>query len=162
MGVLLKYTSILLLGFVIYNKSFAQTINNSKSELVGTWKFVVRNDKNGKKVDTIRHSFGNEVANGPLRTYRADGTYSLKFTVNNTDNGKWQYDSNKKEIVHQLYYSKPYSVAAQYLIGNGHAKKDANGDYYEYITTKVIELIDNKLVLSERYDQQSTYIKIQE
>jgi hypothetical protein len=162
MRVLLKYTSILLLGFVICSKSSAQTIIDSKSELIGTWKFVARSDKNGNKVDTIRHSFGNEIAAGPLTAYRADGTYSKKFTVENTDNGKWQYDSNKKEIVHQLYYAKPYSAAAKYLIGKGHAKKDASGDYYEYITTKVIELTSNTLILSERYEQQSTYIKIQE
>lgn len=160
MKAILKYAIVLFLSCIFCSKLSAQAKLDSDSTLVGKWKFVARYDKNGKKVDTIYHSSGIELANGPLMTYRIDGTYSFEFTSVNIDNGKWVYDKNKQVILHQFYYSKPYSFAAKYLIDKGHAKKDVNGDYYEDITKKVIELTNNKLVILERYEQQSIYQKI--
>lgn len=53
-----------------------------------------------------------------------------------------------------LYYEK-----AQYLIDNGHAKKDESGDYYEVITDEVVELTDDKLIILEREGRQRTFKK---
>jgi hypothetical protein len=61
-----------------------------------------------------------------------------------------------------LYYEKPYSFAAKYLIDNGHAKQDKNGDYYEIITDKIVELTNNKLILLEREGRQRTFKKVNE
>ncbi|OOQ62078.1 DUF2147 domain-containing protein [Mucilaginibacter pedocola] len=35
-----------------------------KPELVGTWEFSAMMDSNGKKIDTIKHPFGFEIATG--------------------------------------------------------------------------------------------------
>ncbi|OOQ62077.1 hypothetical protein [Mucilaginibacter pedocola] len=67
--------------------------------------------------------------------------------------------TKKNAIIHLLYYNKPYSVAAQYLINTGHAKKDKNGDYYEIVTTEVIELTSDKLTITEREGRRTTFVK---
>ena len=154
----------LLLTLTLNNSLFGQTENadSLKKELIGTWDFVELHDKDNNKVDTIRHGQGFEIPKGPLLTYRHDGTYSKQFTPKNTDNGKWYFDSDKIAIIHLLYYEKPYSFAAKYLIDKGHAKQDKNGDYYEIITDKVVELTENKLILLEREGRQRTFKKLNE
>ena len=92
-------------------------------------------------------------------TYKTDGTYTEQFTRQNIDAGKWYYDKKKKAIIQMLYYTKPYSAAAQYLIDKGHAKNDKNGDYYEVITNEVIELTNDKLIILEREGRQRTFNK---
>ena len=73
-----------------------------KKQLIGAWKFVELRDKDNKKVDTIKHSFGYEIPEGPLLTYNGDGTYLKQFTPKNTDNGKWYFANYKKAIVYHL------------------------------------------------------------
>jgi hypothetical protein len=165
MNSILRSALLFLFGLIVYSHAYSQTTNGLKKELVGTWEFLGMHDKSGNKVDTIRNQSsptGYVLASGPLTTYRADGTYSRRFTPQNTDNGKWRYDEDKHLIIHQLYYAKPYSVAAKYLIDIGHAKKDENGDYYEFITTMVVELTDSKLIVLEREGGRSTYVKRKE
>lgn len=158
----LIFVSVILISITAYSQS--EKDKELKQELIGTWEFVELRDSNGNKVDTIWHNVvgGWEIPKGPLRTYRADGTYSTQFTPKNTDNGKWYYDKEKKAIIQMLYYEKPYSGAAKYLIDKGHAKKDKNGDYYEIITDEVSELTDNKLIILEREDRKRIFSKKEE
>ncbi len=132
----------------------------SKENLVGTWEFEKMMVKNGNQVDTIWHGQAHEIANGPKLTYNADGSYTKQFTPKNTDSGTWVYDANKKEILHDLIYKKPYSFAAKYLIDSGHAKKNKKGDYYEVITDEVIELSNEKLIISARDGNRRIYKKL--
>ena len=158
-------TGLYLLSTLIFNLPvFGQTekTDSLKKELIGTWEFVELRDKDNNKVDTIRHGQGFEIPKGPLLTYRADGTFSKQFTPKNTDKGKWYFDKDKNAIIHLLYYEKPYSFAAKYLIDKGHAKQDKNGDYYEVITDKIVELTDNKLILLEREERQRRFMKADE
>jgi hypothetical protein len=147
---LITLLSILFLNFI--------TINLEK-DLIGTWEFVELIDSEGNKIDTIWHGMGYELAAGPIITLREDGTYSKQFTPTNTDNGKWSYNQENKSLEFKLTYEKPYDIAAQYLIDNGHAKKDDNGDYFEVITKKVIEFSDSTLVFEEREGAQKKYMK---
>ncbi len=149
---------IILSNFQLFAQSIYQ--DSLKQDLIGTWKFVELRDKSGVKVDTIQHKHGYELASGPLTTYRADGTYSKEFTPQFIDNGKWYYDSIQESIIQFLYYKKPYDSAAKYLISKGHAKQDTNGDYYEVITDKVLELNEKELIILEREERQTIYRKI--
>ncbi len=156
-----KYLQIVLLILSQSLSLFGQTTSSDslRTELIGTWEFVELRDKHNNKVDTIKHPFGYEIPKGPLVTYRANGTYSKQFTPNNTDNGKWYFDSRKNAIVHLLYYERPYNVAAKSLIEKGHATKDKNGEYYEILTDKIIELTDFMLTILEREERQRTFKK---
>ncbi|MBK7887841.1 MAG: hypothetical protein IPJ86_11265 [Bacteroidetes bacterium] len=153
----------LLLTFTVSFPLFGQTekVDSLKKELIGSWDFVELRDNYNNKVDTIKNEYGFEIPKGPLLTYRADGTYSKQFTPANTDNGKWYFDIEKNAIIHFLYYEKPYSLAAKYLIDHGHAKQDENGEYYEIITDKVVELTENKLILLEREERQRKFKKLE-
>lgn len=154
----LQWSTIFAFALVI--RTFGQTdINYLKSELIGSWEFSELRDKDGNPVDTIWHGQGWELAAGPKLTYRDDGTYIKQFTPQNSDNGTWYFDADKNIIVHHLYYSKPYSFAAQYLIDNGHAKQDSTGAYYEVVTDKVVELTAEKLILLEREDRRRSFVK---
>lgn len=157
----IKYLKIVLLILSQSLSLFGQTTSSDslRIELIGTWEFVELRDKHNNKVDTIKHSFGYEIPKGPLVTYRANGTYSKQFTPNNTDNGKWYFDSQQNAIVHLLYYERPYNFAAKSLIEKGHATKDENGEYYEVLTYKIIELTDIKLTILEREERQRTFRK---
>ena len=131
-----------------------------KMELVGIWDFEILKDRYGEKVDTILHRGGGfEVASGPLMTFNSDGTYSLQFTHQNTDTGKWYFDEVENAIKLLLYYDKPYDHTAQYLIDKGHATKDENGDYYEVITRKIVEHSNNNLTILGREGRTRTYKK---
>lgn len=153
-------TLLLILSVILSVRAIAQTKDSLKKELIGNWEFVeLRSDEN-KKVDTIKHPNGIEIATGPLLTYRSDGTYSKQFTPQHTDNGKWFYDYEKKAIIQTLQYKKPYDFATKYMIDHGYAKKDQNGDYFETITDNVIELTNDKLILSEREGRQREFKKI--
>jgi hypothetical protein len=130
-----------------------------KKELIGTWEFLELRDKYNNKVDTIRDAIGYEVVQGPLLTYREDGTYSKQFTTQNTDNGRWYFDNKEKAIVHFLYYEKPYSVVSQYQIDKGYVKKDKNGDYYEKITDDVFQVTADKLIILDSEKRQRSFTK---
>ncbi|MDC7998022.1 hypothetical protein [Gilvibacter sediminis] len=136
-----------------------------KPELIGTWQFVALTDAQNNKVDTIFHNIpgvakaGWEIPKGPLLRYYEDGTYTKEFTPENIDTGKWYYDKENSAIIHLLYYDKPYNEFAQYLIDEGHARKDENGDYYEKITNSVYEITDQTLVLLERGDRRRIFVK---
>jgi hypothetical protein len=155
------------LTFFISSFAFGQSDKRKelKTELIGTWEFVELRDAQGNKVDTIFHSIpglakqGWEIPRGPLLTYNADGTYSKQFTPQNIDKGTWYYDNKKKAIIQMLYYEKPYKIETQYLIDIGHAKKDSNGDYYEVITDKVVELTDDNLIIRESEGRQRIFRK---
>lgn len=164
-----KIGIIIFLIRVIFNSSlYGQTSERDsiKKELIGTWEFVELKDSKGIKVDTIWHNVpgiekkGWEIPKGPLLTYNIDGTYLKQFTPQNIDNGKWYFDSKQNAIIHMLYYEKPYSSAAKYLIDKGHAKQDENGEYYEIITNKVKELTEEQLILFEREERQRVFRKI--
>ncbi|WP_435577846.1 hypothetical protein [Gilvibacter sp.] len=165
----MKRTLIFLLNtLLIAVCSYGQnTQNDLKSELIGTWEFVELIDAQNKKIDTIFHNIpgmakaGWEIPKGPLLRYNSDGTYAKEFTPENIDTGKWYYDKNKSSIIHLLYYDKPYDEFAQYLIDEGHARKDDNGDYYEVITSTVDEITADTLVLVERDDRRRIYKKNQ-
>jgi len=157
----MKKALLLLIVLLVSSNGFAQ-IQNIKQELVGTWEFSDMSDNTGKKIDTIKHPYGFELATGPLTTYRNDGTYTKQFTPKNADNGKWYFDNEKNAIIHLLYYSKPYSFAAQYLIDKGHAKKDQNGDYYEIVTDKIFELTSDKLTIVDSKGRKTTFLKKKE
>lgn len=159
---LLRKGLYLLLTLTVSFPLFGQTekVYSLRKELLGTWDFVELRDKANNKVDTIRHVQGFEIPKGPLLTYRPDGTYSKQFTPKNIDNGRWYFNTDTNAIIHLLYYEKPYSVAAKYLIDKGHAKQDEKGDYYEIITDKVVELTENKLILLEREERQRTFKKL--
>ena len=149
-----------LLTYIILLIVAAATCQGQTNEdLVGIWKFEKMIDKDGNQVDTIWHGSSHEIAAGPLLTYDEDGSYTMKFTPKNTDSGTWIYDEKKKLILHDLIYKKPYGFAAKYLIDSGHAKKNKKGDYYEVITDKVIELTEDKLIISERNNNQAIYKK---
>ncbi len=152
----------LILITILNFHSFGQTLNTDglKKELIGTWKFVELRDKDNKKVDTIKHSFGYEIPEGPLLTYNGNGTYSKQFTLKNIDKGTWYFDNDKKAIVHHLYYIKPYDFASKDLIERGHAIKDKSGEYYEIIKDYIINLSDDKLILLEREGRQRMFKKV--
>ncbi|MDB5126748.1 hypothetical protein [Mucilaginibacter sp.] len=154
---------LLLLATTLSTQVFGQNKSEKylKPELVGTWEFSILKDHEGHKIDTIITSMGKELVGNPIRMYRSDGTYAIKFTPQNTDNGQWYFDNKNQSIIQLFYYSKPYSTTANYLISLGHAKKDENGDYYEIITTKVIELTENNLTILEREGRQRTFIRKQ-
>jgi len=167
----MKYTAntfklgLAVVLLILSNKQlFGQTIvkGDRKKELIGTWEFLELRDKDNHKVDTIRHRQGYELAQGPTLLYRADGNYSKQFTPVNIDEGKWSFDAKKQAIIHLLYYKKPYSMAAQYLIDTGHAKKDNDGNYYEVITDKVITLTDDRLTILEREERKRTFRKVKQ
>jgi len=140
--------------------SFNSYESQLNKKLIGKWEFVKLTDKNGIKVDTIFHGKEIELASGPLLNYKQDGTYTKIFNSKNTDNGTWNYNRKSKSIIQKLIYKKPYGFAAKYLIQNGHAKKDKNGEYYEIITDKVIELTNTKLVILARQERQRIYRKL--
>lgn len=162
-----KIRPLFLLTIFISNFAFGQSDKKKvlKTELIGTWEFVGLNDVQGNKVDTIFHNVpgldkqGREIPKGLLLIYNSDGTYSKQFTPQNTDTGKWYYDTEKKAIIQMLYYEKPYKMAAQFLIDKGHATKDENGDYYEVITDEVVKLTNEKLIILEREGRQRTFKK---
>lgn len=162
-----KFRLLFVLTIFISSFTFGQSEkkNEFKTELIGTWEFVELRDAQGNKVDTVFHNIpgfdkqGWEIPKGPLLTYDFNGTYSKRFTPQNTDTGKWYYDKKKKAIIHILYYEKPYMMTAKYLIDIGHAKKDKNGEYYEIITDEVLILTDDKLVILEREGRQRTFKK---
>ena len=118
---------LFILNIFISTYAFGQTDRKKelKPELIGIWEFVDLRDAQGNIVDTIFHNVPGldkrawEIPKGPLLTYNADGTYSKQFSPKNTDEGKWHYDKNKKAIIHMLYYQKPYSMTALYLIDKG-------------------------------------------
>jgi len=132
---------------------------NIKQELLGIWEFVILKDNQGVKVDTIRHSFGNEIPKGPLITFNKDGTYSKQFTPTNIDSGRWYFNGKENTIIYLLYYDKPYDTVSQYQINKGNATKDKNGDYYEVITDKVYALSDIELTIIEREGRRRTFKK---
>lgn len=166
---MIRIRLIIILTIFISKFTLGQSEKNKElnAELIGTWEFVELRDAMGNKVDTIFHNVpgldkqGWEIPEGPLLIYNSDGTYSIQFTPHNIDNGKWYYNKKKKAIIQIFYYLKPYGTAAQYLIDKGHAKQDENGDYYEVITVKVIELTKDKLIILESEGRQRTFIKKQ-
>jgi len=130
-----------------------------KKEIIGVWEFEILNDENGNKVDTIWHGMGYEIPQGPLITFKEDGTYAMQFTPKNIDKGKWYFDEAKQTIFCLLYYEKPYDFVSKDLIKRGHAKKDENGDYYEIVTNKVYKYSMSELVLIERKNRRRTFKK---
>ena len=162
MKIALKIISIILI-LNACNSTKKLIITNSpkqiKKELVGSWDFEILHDENGNKIDTIWHSFGQEIPEGPLITLNEDGTYTEQFTPENIDSGKWYFDEENQTIVYLLYYYKPYNFAAQELIKRGHAKQDENGDYFEKITRKVFKYSESKLTLLERGNRRRTFKK---
>lgn len=151
--------TLILVGLFFIVTGF-QGDKGLKSELIGTWEFVKLEDINGNKLDTIWHPIGGyELPKGPTITFRKDGSYSKQFTSRNIDNGNWTFNCERNEIIYKLVYEKPYSVAAKHLILIGQAKLDSNGKHYEIISEKVIELSDNRLVISEREGRKRTFRK---
>lgn len=139
--------------------------------LFGTWEFVEARDRDGNKVDSIRHGApleatdesgnkvdtailsalsGWEIPAGPRTKYSPDHTFSMAFTTINIDRGSWYFDYNEQAIIHHLYYDKPYDFAAKALIKRGHALKDEKGEYYEVITVRLIDLTPSRLIVMER------------
>lgn len=155
LGTLLAFT--ILMSFNL-SKEISKK-DELKKELIGTWEFVKMIDNQGIQIDTIWHSKGYQLANGPLLTYNEDGTYAKQFTPDKTDRGTWTYDKRKKAILQKLIYQKPYGFASKYLIDNGHAKKDKNGDYYEVITDFIDKLTETELIVFGRGNQKLIYKK---
>jgi hypothetical protein len=133
------------------------SVNCLKKELIGSWEFSELRDRDKKKVDTIKHMHGYELASGPLLKYNIDGTYSKQFRPANIDKGKWYFDNKTKSIVQMLYYTQPYGLVERLQIDGGQAKKDKNGDYYEIIIDYVIELTKEKLVILEEDQRQKIF-----
>ncbi len=162
---LLRPIFIVVIFFV--QSAFAQEKKNKKlkTELIGTWEFVELRDAQGNKIDTIFHNVpgldikGWEIPQGPLRIYNSNGTYSKQFTSQNTDTGTWYYHKRKDAIIQLLTYIKPYSTAKKYMIDNGYAKQNENGEYYGIITERIVELTEDKLILLENHDYRRTFKK---
>lgn len=134
-------------------------LNASNRSLVGTWEFVKILNKESIKIDTIWHGMGFELANGPLLTYKDDGTYIKKFTPKNSDSGYWSFDTNSGDIVHQLYIDSTEWIG-QDLIKRGLAIKFSDGNYYEEIRDKVVIESESELVVFGRNEIQRIYKKL--
>jgi hypothetical protein len=123
---------ILLILFCIQTFCFIvsfQTFTQSRQNLVGVWEFVELLDLNDRKIDTIRHTIGWEVASGPIITFKKNGTYSKRFTPKNIDYGTWTYSGEDKVIVYRLNLNKEED--AKLLVANGLAKTDNKGTIYQ-------------------------------
>lgn len=153
---------ILCLGHLHLARGQSKNCDTQESKLIGTWEFVDLRDSIGTKIDTIWHEVvkSYEIPKGPLTTFQSDGIYTMQFTPDNTDRGLWCYDSGNSRIIRKLYYQKPYSPSAKYLIANGHAIKDEKGDYYEVQIDSVIKLTRKSLILLEENKRQRSYQKV--
>lgn len=131
-----------------------------KKELVGTWNFLELRDKEGFKLDTIRHGNDIEIIAQPQLIFYKDGTYIKQYSPYNIERGKWKYDIENNIIIYHLYYSKPYNETSQFLIDKDHAYKDKKGDYYEVIKEKTVEVSNEKLIVLSDLDRQITFKKL--
>ncbi len=118
-------------------------------------------DSLGAKIDTIWHEVvkGYELPKGPLTTFGADGVYTNQFTPENTDQGLWCYDAENSRIIRKLYYKRPYSPSAKYMIANGYAMQEEKGDYYEVQVDSVVKLTQKTLILLEENNRQRKFRK---
>ena len=153
-------------------------------ELVGSWEFIDLRDRIGVKVDTIWHELPSEMlspaqkdaggkdtvkhqtlsklfelADGPKRTFREDGTYTKHFTPRSMDRGTWCYERKPKVLVQRVYYDKPYRDTQQFMIDRGYALKDEQGEYYGLVQEQILLLTDSTLVLRDR-EWRSTYKRV--
>lgn len=151
----------LCLGHQYLAKGQSENCGTQETKLIGTWEFVDLRDSLGAKVDTIWHEVvkGYEIPNGPLTTFRADGVYTKQFTPENTDQGTWCYDIGNSRIIRKLYYQRPYSPSAKYMIANGHAIRDEKGDYFEVQMDSVIKLTPETLIILEEENRQMEFRK---
>ncbi|MCD6068924.1 MAG: hypothetical protein K0S33_3750 [Bacteroidetes bacterium] len=158
----MKIITVLLALFALSTLSFefAASTKSDPKNLIGTWDFVELLDSNNKHIDTLWDAQGFMVATGPEMTFKKDSTYSFKYTKVDSSNGTWIFDKRRNEIVLKLYWKKPYDEIAQYIMTLGQSKQDANGDYYDLIPEKIIELTSKKLVILEKENRQMIYKKI--
>ncbi|MBP1645436.1 MAG: hypothetical protein H6Q16_1011 [Bacteroidetes bacterium] len=134
-------------------------INELNSDFIGTWLFVKRIDENGNKLDTIWHSQGYEIADGPVTTFYKDGTYSMQFTPKNTDKGKWYYNPDSKSMTLFLLID-PNTWVGKEVIKFGLAKKYDNGNYYEELQYKIKKITNDTLQYIDYSNRDMTYKKI--
>ena len=161
---------ITLIGFVLYSCKSKQmipkhetfSVNELNSDFIGTWEFVKRLDANGQKVDTIWHGQAYEIANGPLTIFKEDGTYSMKFTtkfISRITKGKWYYDPNSRSMTLFLLID-PNDWIGKDLISKGLAKKYDDGNYYEILEFKIVQITNDTLQYIDYSDRDMTYRKI--
>ncbi|SFU01760.1 hypothetical protein SAMN04489724_3328 [Algoriphagus locisalis] len=152
---------ILCLGHLHLARGQSKNCDTQETTLIGIWEFVDLRDSLGAKVDTIWHEVvkGYELPKGPLTTFGADGVYTSQFTPENTDQGLWCYDAENSRIIRKLYYQRPYSPSAKYMIANGYAIQDEQGGYYEVQIDTVVKLTQKTLILLEENNRQRKFRK---
>lgn len=148
-----------LVASITFSFNIISFSGSAPEELIGTWEFVELLDSKGQHIDTLKEKDGYSVPKGPTLIFNKDNTYSSQYTSSNIDNGTWSYDKEKNEVVLKLYWKKPYDDMAKYIMTLGYAKKDKNGDYYDLIPRKVVELSSDKLVLLEKENRSRVFRK---
>lgn len=128
----------------------SQTIDCPK-DLIGTWEFFELRDKDGKHIDTLYEHGGISIQTGPTLVLNGDGTYTSQYVVGGEmDKGTWTYNKRKNEFIYKLYWRKPYDEAAKFIMTLGYAKQDENGDWYDLIPHKIVQLTSEKLIIIEK------------
>lgn len=158
----MKTKIIIILNFLLLILCLGFKSNPSSDDvmLIGKWNFVEMLDQDGKHIDTLKDDDGIRIAKEADYTFRKDSTYSAQFTESNIDSGTWSYSPSEKTIILKLYWKKPYDEAALYIISLGFSTKDENGDYYDLIPKKVIELSRDKMIILSRENRKLIYKKV--
>ncbi|GAA4776643.1 MULTISPECIES: hypothetical protein [Flavobacterium] len=137
-----KFYSLLLMT-VFSLQCFGQKVDYS-SKLIGSWSYVESRDEQGKKIEPdngIRI-----LMNEPNLFYSNDFNYKKIFTPENSDTGKWKFNSKTMTIEHDLFIDSTDFIGKD-LIKQGLAKKQKDGKYYQKDDSKVLKLTDKEMII---------------
>lgn len=154
----MRIKSYILIATSIFFLSFSSSKviqNNYEKMLIGSWIHIETRDEQGKKIDS--NDPVRVLMNEPNLVYESNFTYRKIFTPENSDSGKWKFNTKTMTIEHDLFIDSTDFVGKD-LIKQGLAIKQKDGKYYEENNDKVVKLMDNELII-DRYGMQIVYKK---
>jgi hypothetical protein len=127
------------------------------SNQLGSWYFQKMENIIGKKIDTIFHPFGIEIANGPIITFKSDGSFTKLFSQSKIDSGQYSYNSKLQIMTYYLYVDSNDNIG-KYLIKRKSALKYFDENYYEKMSIKMT--FDNlNMTFFDKKKRRYTYKK---
>ena len=155
-----KYTIILSILF-LYQKNLAQELTGKN--LIGEWKFIELQDKDGKKQTRIPLNRWQknliEKVNRDSYIFHENGKYTsinpLKSSI-----GNWYFDESTNEINLELRID-PQDPAIESLKKHKLIKKREDGFYYQEAVKKlVLNYSKNSMVIKDRDEYILIYLRV--
>ena len=139
-------------------------------KLIGKWTYIKTVDKGNKKIEFVYRTYPNGektkiVASGPEITLNKDGTYTKKFTEENSDNGNWKIIS-RNEVEYEMLILKDSKqgkmIQMTQKLLNKKWRQDEKGNYLDSSTDKITLLSQTEMKVEYEKEYTLIYKKLEE